>query len=112
MMLTPADLLLIFSTALGCTTVITLAALLILRLCPPRSIAFQFTVVVVAAIASIACSTLAIAALMYLSVHDLLVLLWVVGASAVLSLAGTFLTARTASRAFAGLQRQTRLRPT
>jgi signal transduction histidine kinase len=62
-------------------------------------------VVVVAAIASIACSTLAIAALMYLSVHDLLVLLWVVGASAVLSLAGTFLTARTASRAFAGLQR-------
>ena len=104
MTLTPADLLLIFSTALGCTTVITVAALLVLRLCPPRSITFQFTVVVAAAIASIACSTVAIAALMYLSVHDLLILLWVVGTSTVLSLGAAFLTARTARRAFASLR--------
>ncbi|WP_419703472.1 sensor histidine kinase [Promicromonospora sp. NFX87] len=105
MMLTPGDLLLIFSTALGCTAAITVAALLVLRLRPPRSIAFQFTVVVAAAIASIVCSTVAIAALMYLSPHDLLVLLWVVGTSAVLSLAATLLTARTTSLAFAGLRR-------
>lgn len=105
MMLTPGDLLLIFSTALGCTTVITAAALLVLRLCPPRSITFQFTVVVIAAIASIVCSTVAIAALMYLSLHDLLVLLWVIGASTVLSLGATLLTARMASQAFARLRR-------
>jgi signal transduction histidine kinase len=104
MTLTPGDLLLIFSTALGCTAVVTVAALLVLRLCSPRSIAFRLTVVVVAAIASIASSTVAVAALMYLSPHDLLVLIWVIGTSAVLSLAGTLLTARTASRAFASLR--------
>lgn len=104
MMLTPGDLLLIFSTALGCTAAITVTALLVLRLCPPRTIAFQLTVVVGAAIASIVCSTVAVAALMYLSPHDLLVLLWVIGTSAVLSLAAVLLTARTASQAFASLQ--------
>jgi signal transduction histidine kinase len=41
---------------------------------------------------------------MYLSVHDLLVLLWVIGVSAALSLGAALLTARTASRAFASLQ--------
>jgi signal transduction histidine kinase len=104
MMLGASDLLLIFATAAGCTAGITVLALLMLRLYPSRSIAFQFTVVVVAAIASIVCSTVAIAALMYLTVHDLLVLLWVVGVSAVLSVAATLITARTASRAFAGLR--------
>ena len=104
-MLTASDLVLIFFTALGCTTVITVVALLVLRQRPPRTIAFQFTVLVAAAIASIACSTVAVATLMYLSPHDMLVLIWVIGTSAVLSLAGTLLTARTASRAFAGLQR-------
>lgn len=105
MMLTAADLLLIFSTALGCTALITVAALLVLRLCPPRSIAFQFMVVVIAALASIVCSTVAAAVLMYLSPHDLLVLMWVVGTSAVMSLAATVLTARAASRSFANLRR-------
>ena len=104
MTLTPGDLLLILFTALGCTAVVTVAALLVLRLCPPRSVAFRLTVVVVAAIASIASSTVAVAALMYLSPHDLLVLIWVIGTSSVLSLAGTLLTARTASRAFASLR--------
>ncbi|MFI6426572.1 sensor histidine kinase [Promicromonospora sp. NPDC050880] len=104
MTLTPGDLILLLSIALGCTTAITAAALLILRLCPPRSITFQFTVVVVTAIASIVCSVVAVSALMYLSGHDLLVLLWVTAASAVLSVAATLLTARAASRAFASLR--------
>lgn len=105
MMLPTGDLLLIFLVAAGCTAGVTVVALAALRLRPPRSIAFQFTLVVVAAIASIVCSTLAIAAMMYLSVHDLMVLLWVVGASALLSLGATLLIARTASRAFASLRR-------
>ncbi|WP_435177612.1 sensor histidine kinase [Actinacidiphila sp. bgisy145] len=104
MTLPAIDLLLVLGSAVCCTTVITVTALLILRYCPPRSIAFQFTVVVGAAIASIVCSTVAIAVLMYLPLHDLAVLLWVIGISAALSLAATLLTARTASRAFADLR--------
>lgn len=105
MTLAASDLVLIFATVLGCTTVVTVAALLVLRLCPPRTITFRFTVVVTAAIAAIACSTVAVAALMYLSPHDLLVLLWVVGTSAVLSLAAALVTGREASVAFASLRR-------
>ncbi len=104
MTLTAADLLLLLAITLGSTTMITLAALLILHRCPPRSIAFQFTVVVATAITSIVCSTVAVSALMYLSVHDLLVLMWVVGTSAVLTLAATLLTARAASRALMSLR--------
>lgn len=104
MTLSTTDLLLILATAAGCTAGITALALLVLRRPRPRSIAFQFVVVVVAAIMSIACSTVAISALMYLSVHDLQVLLWVVGISTALSLVATLLTARTASKAFADLR--------
>lgn len=104
MMLSPGDLLLVVATAAGCTVVATSLALLVLRLRPPRSIAFQFVVVVVTALASVVCSTLAIAALMYLSLHDLQVLMWVVGVSTALSLVAALVTARTASAALAGLQ--------
>ncbi|MFD7307404.1 sensor histidine kinase [Promicromonospora sp. NPDC059942] len=103
MMLTLVDLLLILATAAVCTAAITLLALLVLRRRRQRSVTAPFVVLVVAAIASIVCSTLAIAALMYLSLHDLQVLLWVVGLSAVLSLTATLLTARAVSRSFAHL---------
>lgn len=103
-MLSANDLLLIVTTAVASTTAITILALLVLRLSPRRSITFQLFVVVITAVASITCSTIAIAALMYLSMHDLLVLLWVVGVSSLMSLAATLVTARTASRAFASLR--------
>ena len=103
MMLTPVDLLLVLATAAVCTAAITLLALLVLRRRRQRSVTAPFVVLVVAAIASIVCSTLVIAALMYLSLHDLQVLLWVVGLSAVLSLTATLLTARAVSRSFAHL---------
>lgn len=104
MMLSPHDLLLVVATAAGCTAATTVLALLVLRLRPSRSLAFQLVVVVVAALASVVCSTLAIAALMYLSLHDLQVLMWVVGVSTALSLVAALLTARSASAALAGLQ--------
>ncbi|WP_285102015.1 HAMP domain-containing sensor histidine kinase [Promicromonospora sp. MEB111] len=103
MMLTPVDLLLILATAAVCTAAITLLALLVLRRRRQRSVTAPFVVLVVAAIASIVCSTLVIAALMYLSLHDLQVLLWVVGLSAVLSLTTILLTARAVSRSFTHL---------
>lgn len=103
MMLSGGDLLLILGTAAVCTAVTTALALLVLRRLRQRSVTAPFVVLVVAAIASIVCSTVAISALMYLSLHDLQVMLWVVGLSALLSLAATLVTARAVSRSFAQL---------
>lgn len=103
MMLSDGDLLLILGTAAVCTAVTTALALLVLRRLRQRSVTAPFVVLVVAAIASIVCSTVAISALMYLSLHDLQVMLWVVGLSALLSLAATLVTARAVSRSFAQL---------
>ncbi|WP_020013018.1 sensor histidine kinase [Promicromonospora sukumoe] len=103
MMLSGGDLLLILGTAAVCTAVTTVLALVILRRLRQRSVTAPFVVLVVAAVASIVCSTVAISALMYLSLHDLQVMLWVVGLSALLSLAATIVTARAVSRSFAQL---------
>ncbi|MBH0110692.1 HAMP domain-containing histidine kinase [Salinibacterium sp. NG22] len=104
MILNSSELLFILATAAVCTAVVMLVALLVLRLGRRRSIAFQFTVVVIAAIVSIALTTVVVTAQMYLSAHDLQVVLWVVGISTVMSLGAALVSGRAVRRAFAKLR--------
>jgi signal transduction histidine kinase len=103
-MLSFADLLLIVATTAACTGIVTLLAFVVLYLNRRGSVASQFAVVVVAAITSIVCSTVAIAAEMYFSQHDLHVLFWVVGVSAVMSLVAALFTGRTARASIVALR--------
>ncbi|MEL0627374.1 HAMP domain-containing sensor histidine kinase [Salinibacterium amurskyense] len=104
MILNSSELLFILATAAACTTAVMLVALLVLRWGRRRSIAFQFTVVVIAAIVSIAVTTVVATAQMYLSAHDLQVVLWVVGISTVMSLLAALVSGRAVRRAFATLR--------
>lgn len=103
-MLTGSDLWLIIASTAVCTTVVTALTWLVLRLNRRGSIASQVTIVVLGAIVSIACSTQVILIEMYFSSHDILVMAWILGVSAALSLtAAWFVTARTARKSIAQL---------
>lgn len=95
-MLNFSEVLLVALTTLVVTAVITTATLLLLRFAPRLSTATRLAVVLAGALLSIAASTVAVAAEMYLSDHDLVVLGWVIGISAVLSMAAAVLVTRTA----------------
>lgn len=103
-MLSGSDLWLIVVTTAGCTGAVAGLAFLVLYLNRRGSVASQFAVVTVAAIVSIVCSTIAIAAQMYLSQHDLHVLFWVVGVSATMSLVAALFTARAARSSIVALR--------
>ncbi|WP_187368351.1 sensor histidine kinase [Ruania zhangjianzhongii] len=96
MMLSATDLLLVAAYTAACTAAITVLAVLTLRLNRRRSIRFQLAVVVLTVVAAIVSSTAVIAAQMYVSEHDLTVLLWVIGVAAVMSIPAALLTTRTA----------------
>ncbi len=98
-----ADLWFIVVVTLGCTAAVSLLAAVVLRLVRRASIVWRIAVVVASAIASIACSTLAIAAGMYFTPHDLTVLLWIVSVAAAFSVAGAWLVARGVRRSIASL---------
>jgi len=103
-MLSPSDLLLIVVTTAVCTGAVSLLAWLALRWNRRGSIASQFAIVIVAVVLSIACSTLAVLVEMFFSPHDLTVLVWVLGVSAVLSVtAAVLITGRTARRSLDAL---------
>jgi len=103
-MLSPADLLLIVLTTAVCTAAVSLLAWLVLRWNRRGSIASQFAIVIVAVVLSIACSTLAVLVEMFFSAHDLTVLAWVLGVSALLSVtAAVLITGRTARRSLGAL---------
>ena len=97
------DVLAIAGTALGCTALVTALAFLALRLNRRGPLGSQIAIVAVAAILSVAVSTVAIAAEMYLSDHDLTVLVWVAAAATILSLGGTWFLASVARRSIARL---------
>lgn len=84
----------IAATAFACTAAVSLVAFVLLR--RGVSIGTRLAVLVSAAILAIVFSVLAVAREMYLSDHDVVVLVWVVGVSALLSLAATLVIARTA----------------
>lgn len=88
------DLALIVATTLVCTVVMSVLALVVLRVNRRGSIGSHFFIVIGTAVASLTCSTVAISAEMYLSQHDLTVLIWVIGISTVISLAAAWTVAR------------------
>lgn len=103
-MLAGADLALIVLTTAVCTALCTGLAWLALRLNRHGPIASQFGIVVVAVIASIGSSSLAVLTEMYFSKHDVEVLAWVLGVSAAMSLAAAwFITGRAARASVASL---------
>jgi len=91
--LRPHELLLVAGTTLAVTAVVTLVTLIMLRLLRRRSTAARLAIVLGGAIVSIAASTVAVATEMYLSGHDVVVLGWVIGISAVLSTGAAWLVA-------------------
>ncbi len=76
----------IVATTLVATASVTGLAMLALRMIPGGGIARRLGVVLAGLSLSIVVSTIAVAAEMYLSQHDLLVLVWVIGISTVMSL--------------------------
>ena len=93
-MLSAGDLAVVVATTVLCTGVVTLAALTVLRFTRRGSLTCQFTVTVLATVAAIVCSTVMVAAQMYISGRDLQVLLWVMAISALMTLGGAWLIGR------------------
>lgn len=89
-MLTSSAILLIVVTTLVATAAVTGLSLLVLRLMRHRGLAARLAIMITGAALSIVASTIAVAAEMYLSEHDLAVLGWVIGISAVISVAATW----------------------
>ncbi|CAM3195944.1 sensor histidine kinase KdpD [Tsukamurella hominis] len=109
MMLDGAALAQIAATALAVTVVVTLVTLGVLRLSRRASIGVRAAVAIAGALVSVVASTLAIALQMYLSRHDLTVLLWVIGTSAVFSVIATpFVVGRAVGSSIDALRTATR----
>jgi len=105
----PAELLLIAGTTLAATAVVTAATMLALRLSAARGVGFRAALALAGALLSVVFSTVAVANEMYLAGHDVVVLGWVVGISAVLSMAATAaVTGRSARASAAALVADTR----
>ena len=95
MMLGPYEVLLIAGTTFAATALVTILTVLVLRLTPHSGIAVRCAVVLAGSLVSIVVSTLAVAAEMYLSGHDVVVLAYVIGISALMSMiAGWAVTGR------------------
>ena len=95
MMLGPYEVLLIAGTTFAATALVTILTVLVLRLTPHSGIALRCAVVLAGSLVSIVVSTLAVAAEMYLSGHDVVVLAYVIGISALMSMiAGWAVTGR------------------
>ncbi|WP_411863233.1 sensor histidine kinase [Tsukamurella tyrosinosolvens] len=109
MMLDGAALAQIAATALVVTILVTLLTLGVLRLTRRSSIGIRAAIAIAGALISVVASTLAIAVQMYLSRHDLTVLLWVIGTSAVFSVVATpFVVGRAVGSSIAALRTATR----
>lgn len=90
------ELLLVATTTLVATAIITAVTVLVLRFTKRAGIAVRLGVVLAGAVLAITASTAAVAVEMYISRHDLLVLAWVIGISAVMSMVAAWLMARSA----------------
>ena len=87
-MIALSDFVTILLTAVAAAAVVAVLAGIALRLARHQSMLWRLLIVVAATVASIAAATIAIAAQMYISNHDLLVLCWVIGVGAAVSLGG------------------------
>jgi signal transduction histidine kinase len=95
-MLKLSELLLVAVTTLTTTAVVTVLTFLLLRLARRAGAAARLAIVLGGAVISIAASAVAVAIEMYLSGHDVIVLAWVIGISAIMSTAAAWLIARSA----------------
>lgn len=86
-MIGASDLGVIIATTLVVAMVIAIIAVVLLFAAKRASVMVRIGIVVVAAIASIVGGTVAIAQAMYISQHDFVVLAWVIGVAAIVSLA-------------------------
>ncbi|MGJ6980691.1 sensor histidine kinase [Aestuariimicrobium soli] len=86
-MLGLADIALIVATTAACTAVVMALAVAALRWNRRGPVSSQFAIVVTATVAAIVSSVLAVMLEMFISVHDLTVLVWVIGIATVISLA-------------------------
>lgn len=100
MMLAGADILLIVLTCLLAAAVVAAVTLLVLRVLRRRSVRVQLMLVASAGVVAMAASVVAIAVEMYISTHDLTVLLVVIGVSLVLGLATAWVVARAMRTSF------------
>ncbi|MGO4535226.1 sensor histidine kinase [Leifsonia sp. 2MCAF36] len=103
------DLQLIVLTTAGCTAAVVLAAAVVLGVWRSASIVSRFTVVVGTAVVSIGLSAVVIGAEMFFSPHDLTVLSWIVGVSAVMSLAAAWVVGRPVRQSLGRLRESARL---
>ena len=108
MVLAPADVAVIALTSLGCTGVVALLALLLLRLLRRRTLFVQVVVIGVSGVAATVTSVIAISVEMYLSEHDLTVLVWVIAIAAVLSVVLAWALTRSLRRSIASVSRDIR----
>ncbi|HEY4266996.1 MAG TPA: HAMP domain-containing sensor histidine kinase [Galbitalea sp.] len=99
---------LILITALITAAIVGVLALAALRIARHASLLARLLILVVGTILSIAAATIAIAREMYISEHDLLVLCWVIGASAVISAGVTTLIGLGLTRSSARLRASAR----
>ena len=88
------DVLLIAGTGLACTVVVAAVALIVLRWARGGSMLVQMLVLASVAAVSMAAAVLLISVEMYISPHDLSVLVWVIGTSLLFSLLAAWLVAR------------------
>lgn len=92
------DLLIVISIALACSLLVGAAGLAVLRATRRSSMLVQVCVVVVSAILSVAVGITAVAQAMYVSSHDLTVMFWVAGVSAVVSVGVALVLGRAFTR--------------
>ena len=103
-----ADLAAVVGMALACALVVGAAGLVVLRLARRGSMLVQLCVVVVATILSVTLGMIAVAQAMYVSSHDLGVLIWVAASSAVVSLGVALVLGRAFTRNSERLRTMTR----
>lgn len=103
-MLPIADVVSIVLVALGCAAGVGGLGLVILRAARRAPIYIQFCIIVVSTLCSVIVGMMVAAQAMYLSPHDLLVLLYISGSTALVSLAIALLLGRSLARSAAQLQ--------
>ncbi|HZP15920.1 MAG TPA: HAMP domain-containing sensor histidine kinase [Nocardioides sp.] len=103
-MLSTSDLWLIFATTVTATAVVTALALVVVRINRRGSLASQFAIVLAATILAIAGSTWAVAREMLFPAHELTVLLWILGAAALITPMGAWLVTRSGRRTAGALR--------
>ena len=107
-MIPVADFLTIVAIAALGAGLVCAAALLVLRLSRGASLTLRLIVLVTATVLSVVAGTVAIAVQMYISEHDLAVLIWVIAVSALLSLVVAWVIGRRLRRSSALLRDRAR----